>query len=378
MPRLTILLGGFFSLTPVCPWYEPELPSGDDIRDDDDHDPDTGAGACGDGVIDPGEECDLGLANADDGACTSACLLAACGDGLIRVGVEQCDDGGNSSSDGCSDTCMTEACTWDLDGHTFPIDVWTGQAVLGEIAFDGDCDLIVGGGEETANIYRVDRNDGSVSLVVQGLPHSMVSGITHRASDDSVYFAAGIPDHLYALDDQDQVESIMPLEVPILSLTVAPQGFGDFGDQLIAVSYGPPQLLAIDVDNHVITPFAQSASLLSVATFGGDGTLYVADWGGDRILTVTADGIFTPFYTGLDAPDGLAIAPDGARMFVAHLSGAGRIDQISLPGATLTPGVEFELGTGAAPTGIVVDGANHVLFEMPLGGHAVVDVFDAP
>lgn len=343
MPRLTILIGSLLAFTPGCPWF------GEDFYDNwdaDDSGGDMDTGVCGDGVIDSGEECDLGPDNADDGTCTSACLLAAC--------------------------------TWDVAGHTFPIHVWMGQAVLGEMAFDGNCDLIVGGGEETSNIYRVDRDDGSVSLVVQGLPHVLVSGITHRASDNRVYFAAGIPDHLYALDDQDQVESIMALEDPILSLTVAPQGFGDFGDQLIAVSAGPPQLLAIDVDNDVITPFAQSASLLSVAAFGSDGALYVADWGNDRILTVTADGDFTPFYTGVNAPDGLAIAPDGTRMFVAHLSGIGRIDQISIPGATLTQGVAFELSTGAAPTGIVVDGANHVFYEMPLNNHAVVEVFDAP
>lgn len=374
MPRLAILIGSLIASTPACPWYEQDFFDHDDDRGEDD----TGAGVCGDGVMESGEECDLGPDNADDGACTSACLLAACGDGLVQAGVEQCDDGGTTSHDGCSDTCRTEGCTWDVAGRTFPIPVWEGQAVLGEMAFDGNCDLIVGGGEETSNIYRVDKDDGSVALVVQGLPHVLVSGITHRASDNRVYFAAGIPDHLYALDDQDQVEPIMALEAPILSLTVAPQGFGGFGDQLIAVSYGPPQLLAIDVDNDVITPFAQSASLLSVAAFASDGTLYVADWGDDRILTVTADGDFAPFYTGVDAPDGLAIAPDGTRMFVAHLSGPGRIDQISIPGATLTQGVEFELSTGAAPTGIVVDGANHVLYEMPLDNQAVVDVFDAP
>lgn len=286
--------------------------------------------------------------------------------------------GDDHSEDSGDDDSTSTACTWDLDGHTFPVNVWPGEAVLGEIAFDGNCDLIVGGGEETANLYRVDRDDGSVSLVVQGLPHTLVSGITHRASDNRVYFAAGIPDYLYALDDQDQVHPIMPLEDPILSLTVAPPGFGAFGDQLIAVAYGPPRLLAIDIDNYVVTPFAESASMLSVAAFAGDGTLYVADWANDRILTVTADGEFTPFYTGLDAPDGLAIAPDGARMFVAHRSGAGRIDQLSIPGATLTPGIAFELSPGAAPTGIVVTGDNHVLYEMPHDAHAVVDVFAAP
>ena len=286
-------------------------------------------------------------------------------------------------------SCTTEGCTWDVDELAFPIEVWMGEAVLGEIAFDGNCDLIVGGGEQTSNLYRVDKDDGSVSLVVQGLPHTGVFAITHRASDNRVYFATFDSDHLYALNDQDEVESVMALESDVRSLTVAPQGFGDFGDQLIAVTAAPSRLQAIDVENGVMTPFALSATLLSVVAFASDGTLYVADWGGDSILTVTADGVFTPFYTGIDAPDGLAIAPDGTRMFVAHRSGSGRIDQISIPGATLTPGVEFELGIGAAPkahpgqalaapTGIVVDDANHVLYEMFLDDHAVIDVFDAP
>lgn len=129
----------------------------------------------------------------------------------------------------------------------------------------------------------------------------------------------------------------------------------------------------------MITTFAQSDTQLSVAAFGSDGALYVADRGGDRIVTVSPDGVFTPFYTGLDAPSGLAFAPDGSRMFVAHLSGNLRIDEISVPGATLTPRIEFEPGASSMPTGIVVDGANHVFYEMPYDdySHAIIDMFEA-
>jgi hypothetical protein len=49
---------------------------------------------CGNGVVDPGEACDLGVAhNWNFGACTAACEHARCGDGFIFAGVETCDDG---------------------------------------------------------------------------------------------------------------------------------------------------------------------------------------------------------------------------------------------------------------------------------------------
>ncbi len=51
------------------------------------------APTCGNGLIDPGDTCDLATHNWDQGACTSQCQNAVCGDGLIFVGVETCDDG---------------------------------------------------------------------------------------------------------------------------------------------------------------------------------------------------------------------------------------------------------------------------------------------
>ncbi|WAS96255.1 hypothetical protein [Nannocystis punicea] len=65
---------------------------------------------CGDGVLDAGEACDDGPANADDGACTHQCAAAACGDGLVWAGVEACDLGdGNSSEYGGCDSCRLAA-----------------------------------------------------------------------------------------------------------------------------------------------------------------------------------------------------------------------------------------------------------------------------
>ena len=75
---------------------------------------------CGNGVNDPGEECDDGNTTGGDGcsaACrveegymcppAGACTPIVCGDGIL-TNEKQCDDGNTTSGDGCSSTCMIE------------------------------------------------------------------------------------------------------------------------------------------------------------------------------------------------------------------------------------------------------------------------------
>lgn len=70
----------------------------------------TGAvSGCGDGIVDPDEECDDGLAGNDDSRfCTADCTLNVCGDGKLFVDWELCDQGaGNSDEYGslCGSQC---------------------------------------------------------------------------------------------------------------------------------------------------------------------------------------------------------------------------------------------------------------------------------
>lgn len=77
-----------------------------DAGSDSESESESGApGICGDGEVDPGEECDDGLDNADENAyCTLDCKENICGDGLLGPD-EACDDGNTASWDGCSDDC---------------------------------------------------------------------------------------------------------------------------------------------------------------------------------------------------------------------------------------------------------------------------------
>ncbi|MBI1817423.1 MAG: DUF4215 domain-containing protein [Deltaproteobacteria bacterium] len=61
---------------------------------------------CGDGVLDPFEECDDGNAVNGDG-CDSNCTLPGCGNGALSPG-EQCDDGNSDDGDGCAADCTYE------------------------------------------------------------------------------------------------------------------------------------------------------------------------------------------------------------------------------------------------------------------------------
>jgi fibro-slime domain-containing protein len=83
---------------------------------------------CGNGMLDPNEQCDDGYVDGNGHklggkGCSAICQLedgwscptpgqpcvrtAICGDGVVE-GSEQCDDGNSTSGDGCSATCMVE------------------------------------------------------------------------------------------------------------------------------------------------------------------------------------------------------------------------------------------------------------------------------
>ncbi len=82
---------------------------------------------CGNGNLDPTEQCDDG--NQEDGdGCSSDCKAEYCGDGITQAGLgEECDDHNVNDGDGCSSTCIREFC----GDHVV-------QTALGEACDDGN------------------------------------------------------------------------------------------------------------------------------------------------------------------------------------------------------------------------------------------------
>lgn len=85
----------------------------------------TVAPLCGNGVVETGEQCDLG--SSGNGACpktcsatctTNTCTSQVCGNG-VREGTEQCDNGANNGAcpKTCSSTCETNTCTTQSCGN---------------------------------------------------------------------------------------------------------------------------------------------------------------------------------------------------------------------------------------------------------------------
>jgi len=67
---------------------------------------------CGNGVVDEGEECDDGNKTNSDGCennCTETVVSASCGDGVVN-GDDECDDGNKINDDACTNTCKHAVC----------------------------------------------------------------------------------------------------------------------------------------------------------------------------------------------------------------------------------------------------------------------------
>ena len=77
----------------------------------------TTVDCCGNGTVDPGEECDLGAAN-NDGlhGCSANCLTTRCGNCNVDPG-ETCDDGNTADGDACPANCVIESCAVDTTTH---------------------------------------------------------------------------------------------------------------------------------------------------------------------------------------------------------------------------------------------------------------------
>ena len=83
---------------------------------------------CGNGVLDPGEECDNGPANGPGEACKANCVADVCGDG-DKGPEEECDEGPDNGPDGgCSAECAINpsACgeqSYDAMLEILPVDI---------------------------------------------------------------------------------------------------------------------------------------------------------------------------------------------------------------------------------------------------------------
>ncbi|MCY1009148.1 DUF4215 domain-containing protein [Nannocystis pusilla] len=116
---------------------------------------------CGNGVVDDGEECDDG--NDDDtDACTNTCKNAVCGDGAIIAGTEECDDGNDDDTDDCLSSCKNATCG---DGQLHDgVEVCDNGGDNDDTAYDGcttQCQFGPRCGDETVQAPEEECDDGT-------------------------------------------------------------------------------------------------------------------------------------------------------------------------------------------------------------------------
>lgn len=325
---------------------------------------------CGNGIVEGDEECDLGFANADDGACTSTCGLPRCGDGLVAAG-EACDEGEANGGPTCSAACTRPtrlrwsttvgASThgydlavamapvaagavvvalyvdadppqavierWDADGgrawstaivseplQHYPLTSTLVPAADGGVLVSIFADVADVEGSERVVLRQLDaagRPSWSHEVVADALGRPIDGRLT-RAGDSLVLavpferFDGGLETHVTRLDEAGHVLHERVVEANLRAIAGAPDG-GVFG-------YGGNHLLAYDADDVLRWSVPAPAQGTPALAVDGEGRplLALRDPGDARHLTAfTADG--RPRWDApleLD-PWALAVGPDG-------------------------------------------------------------------
>ena len=98
--------------------------------------------SCGNGIVEPDEQCDSGADNSDStpDACRTSCRLPSCGDGVPDAG-EDCDDGNLVGGDGCTPECMAESGIPEQEPNDAWNDAqWTTESLVSGALTEGDVD----------------------------------------------------------------------------------------------------------------------------------------------------------------------------------------------------------------------------------------------
>ena len=114
--------------------------------------------ACGDGVVQAGEECDDGN-DAENDDCLPSCLAASCGDGVVWDGVEQCDDD-NVVPSSCPSNCLLP------EAGDAGVDTSGAQWVV--CGADGATAIISADGTGTYHAWQICESLGYASVYAMG------------------------------------------------------------------------------------------------------------------------------------------------------------------------------------------------------------------
>jgi sugar lactone lactonase YvrE len=237
----------------------------------------------------------------------------------------------------------------------FPITIPNDTYGLGDLAFDGNGDLLATVAAPGHSVVRISRIDGSQTTIASGIAGTYLLGIAYRAANDMIY-VHNDSGQIYSVTQNGTV-TLVATVASLNAITIAPNGFGNFGGYIIGVTNGG-RVVAVDPTNGTTTDVAPAAGSASDLAFAPDGTLYIT--GVNSVRTVAADGTFATFKTGFSAAEGITISPDGSKMFLAD-SGTDMVYQVTIPGGVQTTIGAYDIDDGFFVAGILADMSNTVI-----------------
>jgi len=245
-----------------------------------------------------------------------------------------------------------------------PLAVTGASGGYGSFAFDANGNLLFVA-NNTDEIRLLDRSTCTVTTVATGVSGgSTLLGMIYY--QDFIYVGAE-NGNLYKVNPTNGSSTVLttfPMGEELNGVVIAPATYGSYGGQLIVAS-DTGNIYAVDQSAALPTPVLIAdigTSPASALIFGNDGTLYVADHYGDKIVTVTAAGVVADFATGLSEPDGLAINSSGNLLYVAN-SDDDTVKSVTIPGGIVTTiftPVDFDSGFWPSPI-IFDDPSNSLL-----------------
>jgi len=317
-------------------------------------------GMCVGQAVMQGQMCD------DLDGCTlgETCNNGVCGGGTA---VTQCS---GQTADGCCPSGCTDQNDTDCGGFNptlFPIALNPSSYGLGDIDIDANGNLLAVTGTPR-NVWSVNRLTGAPTIVAQNVcSGTQLVGVVHRSSDNLIYVATNLG-NICSVTYSGTVTSLVSLNEVVNALAIAPQGFGPYGGQVIAVMQSG-RIAAFNPTGNAVTNITMSAGAVSDVAFGPTGIMYVS--GGATVRTVSATGMVTQFVAGLSAADGIAVDPDNSRLFVAD-SGTDTIRQVTIPGKVVSTLYNANIDNGYFVAGIIHDKQSTLIYATGESNYTLV------
>jgi len=346
---------------------------------DDDCDPATPEcpPICGDGAVDPGEQCDDSNLISGDG-CSASCVTEFCGDGVTQPALaEECDDSNTVPGDGCTAQCQLECGDGSLqgaeqcdDGNRLPDDGCSaacrfevcGDGALhrngGEACDDGnttDTDFCTNacGRNVVRDAFVAATGPEQLAIVRRTDAASVPIGPTDHVLDDLAWSGAGV---LFGFTTTGALVHVDPVSgatsfVASTGVSLKAIDFSPVGD-LYGISEpapGEPQLIRINPVTGQTSPVgAIGFPAIRAMAFNAGGTLYAASQdspSSHQLITIdtsTGAGSLVNSFENA-SPAGIDFAPDGKLLAVTG-DASGRLMFYNIPVGLFTTVGQTGLG----------------------------------